>query len=257
MVMLITSPEQLLSFCIKQVIPMVCGVADQCLRERYQIEMKDHGNFVTTIDKNINEELIRELKALLPEAGVISEESAAAPGKCVNWIIDPIDGTTNFIYGLPFAISVALKDQSSEETLLGVVYDPKRETVYYACKDCGSYRLCDGIQQKLSVGTFPVEEGPIFFGMPYDRSKTHKILQVAERCYRIASDLKRFGPASLDICMVAAGNAKAYAELDLKPWDVSAGILILKEAGGVYKKQDDLFVFACSADTIHQILQSL
>lgn len=253
--MSLTSPEQLLLFCTRQVMPTVCRVADQCLQERYQIEIKEHGDFVTTIDKKINEELICELRTLLPEAGVISEESAAAPEKLVNWIIDPIDGTTNFIYGLPFAVSVALKEQSSGETLLGIVYDPKRETVYYACKGCGSYRLCGKTQQKLSVGTFPNDEGPVFFGMPYDRSKTHRIFQIAERCYRIASDLKRIGPASLDICMVAAGNAKAYAELDLKVWDVSAGILILKEAGGFYKKQDDLFVFACNADTIRQILQ--
>ena len=96
---------------------------------------------------------------------------------------------------------------------------------------------------QLRVRTFPPDEGIVVFGMPYDRRKTGKILNIVQKYYAIASDMKRIGPSSLDICLVASGKAKMYLELDLNLWDISAGILILTEAGGTYVQKGDLYIF--------------
>ena len=100
----------------------------------------------------------------------------------------------------------------------------------------------DGNKKRLKVGSFPDNEGLAIFGMPYNREKTEKILNVAKNVYKVSSDLKRIGPSSLDICMVAEGKAKLYFELDLNIWDICAGMLILTEAGGNYRQEDDLFL---------------
>ena len=106
-----------------------------------------------------------------------------------------------------------------------------------------SYILEKGMVTQLRVRTFPPDEGIVVFGMPYDRSKTGKILDIVQKYYAIASDMKRIGPSSLDICLVASGKAKMYLELDLNLWDISAGILILTEAGGTYVQKGDLYIF--------------
>lgn len=232
-----------LEFCEKKLIPLIKDVTNRYIGSPYTVEKKGQGNFVTTIDKKIEQELISELQKLIPDSGVIAEESAALYQKKYNWIIDPIDGTTNFMNGLQYAVSVALVGGQPDQILAGVVYNPKDNVVYYACKGKGSYVIENGNVTKLKVKAFPDDEGIIIFGMPYDRSKTEKILDIVCQYYAMASDLKRIGPASLDICMVASGKAKMYIELDLQLWDVSAGVLILTEAGGTYRKTDDLYIF--------------
>ena len=107
----------------------------------------------------------------------------------------------------------------------------------------GSFAIENGIKKRLSVGAFPDNEGIAIFGMPYNREKTEKIFNIAKKAYGFSSDLKRVGPSSLDICMVAEGKAKLYFELDLNVWDICAGMLILTEAGGNYRQEDDLFLF--------------
>lgn len=202
---------------------------------------------MTTVDTKIENELKIELHELIPDAGFIAEESGQSLKAGLNWVIDPIDGTTNFIYGLPYAVSVALTELN--QTVIGVVYNPKTDALYYACKGQGSYAVKNGITKRLSVGRFSDEEGLAIFGMPYNREKTGKIFDIAKKVYQFSSDLKRIGPSSLDICMVAEGRAKLYFELDLKIWDISAGILILTEAGGDFVQEDDLFLFGTS-DTL-------
>ena len=124
-----------------------------------------------------------------------------------------------------------------------MVYNPKDDIWYYACKGKGSYILEKGVVTQLQVRKFPPDEGIVVFGMPYDRRKTGKILDIVQKYYAIASDMKRIGPSSLDICLVASGKAKMYLELDLNLWDISAGILILTEAGGTYVQKGDLYIF--------------
>lgn len=237
-----------LSFCRHKVLPLIHEVADRHLREEYTLEEKGKGNFVTSTDKSIEKELIRGLKALIPMSGVIAEESGADPSSDYNWIIDPIDGTTNYIFGFPYAISVALKYKDEVDAVLGAVYSPKINRTYYSCRGYGSYRIEANETERLHVGTFLEGEGIAIFGMPYDRGKTEKILRIAGDYYQHCSDLKRIGPSSLDICAVAEGRAKLYFELDLNIWDYAAGVLILTEAGGTFAKKDDLTLFGASEE---------
>lgn len=232
-----------LRFCEEKLIPMIRNVTNRYLAVPFQIEKKNHGNFVTSVDRELEKELKMQLHRLIPDAGFIAEESGKDSILEFNWVIDPIDGTTNFIYGLPYAVSVALTVQDIRKVVLGVVYSPKTDTLYYACKGQGSYVVNNGVTQRLRVGTFPDNEGVAILGMPYNREKTDKIFDVAKRVYNLSSDLKRIGPSSLDICMVAEGKAKLYFELDLNIWDICAGMLILTEAGGNYRQEEDLFLF--------------
>lgn len=230
-------------FCTNILVPIIKSVAKKCDHLKYDIEKKGQGNFVTTADRSIEQELMKNLRMLLPGAGFVTEESGESCVNGFNWIIDPIDGTTNYIYGLPYAISVALEFKPKKEILMGIVYNPRDELLYYACKDTGSYLIRHGIKKKLHVNKFAPNEGIAIFGMPYDRKKSGKILKIAEKYYAQSSDLKRIGPASLDICMVATGQVKMYFELDLHIWDIAAGMLILLEAGGHYLVEDDLMIF--------------
>ena len=238
--------EQRLSFCRDTVIPIVRETARENIGRTYDVTSKGHGNFVTSIDQKIEGELKRRLAEALPDAVFLAEESGEDAGRKARykWIIDPIDGTSNFIFGFPYAVSVALQEVKSGRTLLGVVFVPETDTVYYAAWKKGSYRAAGGLTEPLHVKRFQENEGIVIFGMPYDRTKSDKILAIAGEYYRTSSDLKRIGPASLDICRVASGAAKTYVELDLKEWDVAAGILILQEAGGTYEKRDDLMIFS-------------
>lgn len=233
-----------LRFCEEKLIPLIKNIAIKYVEVPFQVEKKDHGNFVTTVDIKIENELKIELHKLIPDAGFIAEESGQDLKTGLNWVIDPIDGTTNFIYGLPYAISVALTKLN--QTVIGVVYSPKTDTLYYACSGQGSYAVKNGITKRLSVGSFSDEEGLAIFGMPYNREKTGKIFDIAKKIYQFSSDLKRIGPSSLDVCMVAEGKAKLYFELDLNIWDICASVLILREAGGDFIQEDDLFLFGTS-----------
>lgn len=232
-----------LRFCEEKLIPLIRNIAGRYVEVPFQVEKKDHGNFVTSIDRKMENELKIQLHRLIPDAGFIAEESGQASKTGLNWVIDPIDGTTNFIYGLSYAVSVALTVRELSQVVIGVVYSPKTDTLYYACNGQGSYVVNNGITKRLSVGKFSDEGGVAIFGMPYDREKTEKIFNVAKKVYQFSSDLKRIGPSSLDICMVAEGKAKLYFELDLNIWDICAGILILTEAGGDFIQEDDLFLF--------------
>ncbi len=247
--------EYNLDFCEKKVIPIIKKVVDKFINESYEVEKKGHGNFVTSIDLAIENELKTELHYLIEDAGMITEESESEEASLLNWVIDPIDGTTNFIYGLPYAVSVALVKQK-ENSILGVVYNPPMNTVYYACKGQGSYILKNNKKRKIYVADFGENEGIALFGMPYDRNKADRILDIAKQIYNFSSDLKRIGPSSLDICLVAEGKAKLYVEFDLKIWDISAGIIILTEAGGSYEQYDDLFLFG-SLNVIDQCKELL
>ena len=205
------------------------------------IKEKSQGNYLTSLDVEVERFLKSSLRDILPDAGFISEESPAEI-KERNWIIDPIDGTGNFIYGFPYTVSIALSNENSE-TEIGVVYCHSTDELFYAVSGCGASLRKGSLTTSIHVKHFPEDEGIIIFGVPYDRSKTHKIFSMVEKLYHDASDVKRIGPASLDICRVAEGNAKMYLELDLNIWDYAAGELILKEAGGHTEINDDLRIF--------------
>lgn len=234
------------AFCKDRVIPAVRAAAAEQTGQVSRVEKKGHGNFVTDADQRIERELKRRLGELLPDSDFLAEESGheAKDNPTYRWIIDPIDGTTNFLYGFPYAVSVALEHIPTGGTLVGVVLVPQEDAVYYAVKGRGSYRIAAGREERIRTKPCADDEGIILFGLPYDRSKTEKIFSIAKTYYASCSDLKRIGPASLDICKVACGVAKLYFELDLHEWDIAAGVLILQEAGGAYQQKDDLMIFS-------------
>lgn len=235
---------------LNQVIDIIEELKHIFAQQRtYDIQTKSQGNYVTSMDLQVEDFLVKRLQTVLPGAGFIAEESEAKPQKW-NWVIDPIDGTGNFIYGLQYAVSIALVNEH-KEPIIGVIYSPTSDELYYAVVGQGAFRKDKNQTTQIHVREFEKDdEGIIIFGMPYDRAKTHKILSVVERLYACASDIKRIGPASLDICRVAEGKAKMYVELDLNIWDFAAGELILKEAGGHIRHLEDLLVFASSSKFI-------
>ena len=223
--------------------------------EELAIAKKGQGNFVTSIDKCVEQFLIKRLAEILPKAGFIAEETGRDEKKCANWIIDPIDGTSNYIYGFDYAVSVAL--QIEQEVIFGVVYSPIKNILYVAKSGSGAFkRDADGVYKKIFTKDYPEAEGIMLFGLPYDRERTSRIFSIASNLYALASDIKRIGPASLDICTVAEGKGKLYFELNLEIWDIAAGVVILNEAGGEYRRIDDLFLFG-NASAIEEAIVRL
>jgi len=185
-------------------------------------------NFVTAYDLKVQAYLKEALTALLPEAAFVGEEDDVQREQSgLRWVVDPIDGTTNFMHGLgQSCISVALCEGSGTE--LGMIYQPYRDEVYFAEKNKRAF--LNG--EEIHVSSRPAEEGVILFGtMPYVRSLAPRTFAVARECFDFCADIRRSGCAAQDLTSVAAGRAEGYFELRLSPWDFSAGMLIAAEAG--------------------------
>jgi len=194
-----------------------------------EIELKDHNSLVSYVDKNAEEMLVTALSELIPSSGFITEEETVdnlSPDYI--WIIDPLDGTTNFLYNIPhFSTSVAL--QYKGELVLGVITDIMRDDIYYAWKNGGAYMN----NKKISVSSRKdFSNCVIGTGFPYDSSYSKKpYFEMLEVIMRDARGLRRFGSAALDMAYVACGRFDAFYETSLNPWDVAGGIVICKEAG--------------------------
>lgn len=193
-------------------------------------EKAGHANFVTTYDKKVQQELQRRLAEILPEAVFVGEEedihASVADGYA--FIVDPIDGTTNFIkdYHLS-AISVGLALDG--ERYMGVVYNPYLKELFTAVRGQGAY--LNGAP--IHVSSEPLENGVVLFGTaPYYEELNKKSFEMAYDYFRRSLDVRRSGSAALDLCSVAAGRAELFFELRLCPWDFAAGSLIVEEAGG-------------------------
>ena len=188
-------------------------------------------DLVTKYDKEIQTFLYNELKKIIPDAALLGEEGDGnkelTDGYC--FIIDPIDGTTNFVKGFQHsAISVGLaKDR---ELIIGVVYDPDLDNMYYAEKGKGAY--LNG--NRIHVSDCDMQTSLVLFGTcPYEHELAHKTFELTEKVFYKALEVRRGGSAALDICYVASGKADLYYELILRPWDWAGATLILNEAGGV------------------------
>lgn len=195
-----------------------------------QIETKGTNDFVTEIDKGAEKRLVTALSKLLPEAGFIAEEQTSTKiGETFNWIIDPIDGTTNFIHALPpFAISVAL--MQNKELVMGIVYEITRDECFYTWKNGKSY--CN--ERKIQVSTTKtIDKALIITGFPYnDYSRMEAFERTMNYFMKHSHGLRLLGSAATDLAYVACGRADAFYEYALKPWDVAAGAIILQNAGG-------------------------
>lgn len=188
-------------------------------------------DLVTKYDKEIQTFLYNELKMIVPDAALLGEEGdgnkVLTDGYC--FIIDPIDGTTNFVKGFQHsAISVGLA--KDKELIIGVVYDPDLDNMYYAEKGKGAY--LNG--NRIHVSDCDMQASLVLFGTcPYEHELAHKTFELTEKVFYKVLEVRRGGSAALDICYVASGKADLYYELILRPWDWAGATLILNEAGGV------------------------
>lgn len=194
------------------------------------IEIKGKNDFVSYVDKTAEKLIVEELQKILPEAGYIAEEGTLSQkGATYNWIIDPLDGTTNFIHGLPcFSISIALM---REQTLvLGVVYEINQDECFYAWENGPAY-LNDKIIQVSRVKT--LSSSLLATGFPYyDYGRMNEYLELFKYFIQNTHGLRRLGSAATDLAYVACGRFEGFYEYSLQPWDVAAGAFIVQQAGG-------------------------
>jgi len=193
-------------------------------------EKSGHANFVTAYDKKVQQELNRALLSILPEAVFVGEEEDmhASVEKGYAFVVDPIDGTTNFIKDYKTScISVGLLKNGSQ--LLGVVYNPYLDEMFTAVKGEGAF--LNG--KRIHTTKLPLNEGIVVFGTsPYYEELSKKSFELAYSLFQRALDVRRTGSAAIDLCNIAAGRAELFFELKLSPWDYAAGSLIVREAGG-------------------------
>lgn len=197
--------------------------------DKKQVEKKGLNDLVSYVDKEAEEALMEELEMIMPDAGFIAEESQRHDDNEYNWVIDPLDGTTNFVHGVPLcSVSVALI--KGDEVQIGIVYDIMQDVTFYAWKGGGAF--LDAEQFTVS-GTRRLADSLIATGFPinnFDRIPTY--LEILGDFIRSSHGVRRLGSAALDLCYTACGRFDAFYEYNLKPWDVAAGVLIVKEAGG-------------------------
>ncbi|MBL4716136.1 MAG: inositol monophosphatase [Bacteroidia bacterium] len=197
--------------------------------DRSSVEFKSFNALVSYVDTSAEKQLVENLGKLLPEAGFITEEETISTDKKeLSWVIDPLDGTTNFVHAIPaFAVSVAL--MKDDEVIIGVVYEISRDEMFYAWKD--SVAFLNG-NEILASKVTSLEQSLIATGFPYqDFEGMQNYLDVLVHLMKNTQGLRRLGSASVDLVYVACGKFEAYFEYGLSSWDVAGGILIAKRAG--------------------------
>ncbi|MCR5314081.1 MAG: inositol monophosphatase [Bacteroidaceae bacterium] len=211
-------------------------------RENFKSERviaKTSHDYVSYVDKEAEAKIIEGLKIILPESGFVTEESTDINNReerltmddryefC--WIVDPLDGTTNFIHGLaPYCVSIALRNK--EEILAGIVYEVSNDEMFCAYKGGGAF--CNNKIIKTSA-IKTIDNALLTIGLPYDVNKASKFYtHLSGKLYGNVASLRNLGSAEAELCYVAQGRIDAYIEPCIFPWDVAAGSIILKEAGG-------------------------
>ncbi|MCU0834979.1 MAG: inositol monophosphatase [Chromatiaceae bacterium] len=197
--------------------------------DQLAVESKQRNDFVSEVDRNAEAAIIQELRGKFPDHAILAEESGAQGDSEFEWIIDPLDGTTNYLHGFPqFSVSIALRHRGRLEQ--AVVYDPLREEMFTASRGRGA-QLND---RRLRVSTRPGLEGALIgTGFPFrDHRHVDAYLGMFRALLEDTAGLRRPGSAALDIAYVAAGRLDGFWELGLAPWDLAAGALLVTEAGG-------------------------
>lgn len=194
------------------------------------VETKGRNDFVSEVDRMAEQEIISILRKAYPNHSILGEETGASGEDEYQWIIDPLDGTTNFLYGVPhFAVSIALRHRNRLE--VGVIYDPVRQELWTASR--GSGAQLDG--RRIRVAQRQDLNGTLLgTGFPH-RAQQHidAYLGMFKALSQHAADIRRPGAAALDLAYVAAGRFDGFWEIGLAPWDIAAGLLLIQEAGGV------------------------
>ena len=198
--------------------------------DRLTIESKGRNDFVSEVDRQAESEIIHIIRHAYPDHAIFAEESGKQDGNEYQWIIDPLDGTTNFLHNLPqFAVSIALQHNNKLEQ--AVIFDPMRDELFTASRGCGA-QLND---RRIRVSAVSVLESALLgTGFPY-KSMDH--LDVWINIFRtllpLTSGVRRAGSAALDLAYVASGRLDGFWEIGLSPWDMAAGCLLIQEAGGL------------------------
>ncbi|MDD2437452.1 MAG: inositol monophosphatase family protein [Massilibacteroides sp.] len=223
---------------LKEITLAVCETAKQVgvfLREERKtfsldsVEQKHDHDYVSYVDKTAEKKLVEALKRVYPKAGFITEEGTVDRSNTeLNWIIDPLDGTTNYIQdNAPYCISIALR--SGNDLLIGMVYEVCRDECYFAWKEGGAY--LNG--KPIHVSEKQISNALIGIDLPYN-AESYKpvVLSIIDKLYGKVSSLRVNGSAAMGLCYVAAGRYDGWMEAYINPWDYSAGVLIVREAGG-------------------------
>ena len=195
-----------------------------------KIEYKGLNDLVSYVDKGAEKIIVAGLEKILPESGFITEEKTTTKvGERYNWIIDPLDGTTNFIHGVPtYSVSIAL--QEYDELVMGVVYEINLDECFYACKGTPAY--LNG--KEIKVSNIPAVSGSLIAtGFPYyDFEKQPAYIELFTELMKSCHGLRRLGSAAVDLIYTACGRFEAFYEYNLNAWDIAAGVVIVRQAGG-------------------------
>jgi myo-inositol-1(or 4)-monophosphatase len=198
--------------------------------ESLQVTEKSRNEFVTQVDHLAEAAIIEVIRDHYPEHAILAEESGSQGDHEYQWIIDPLDGTTNYIHGFPvFSVSIAVAQNG--ELQHGVVYDPLRQEIFSATRGQGAQ--LDGRKIRVSKRT-ALQQSLIATGFPYRMNLEHidRYLTMLRAVMLESAGVRRPGSAALDLCYVAAGRVDAFWEIGLSKWDIAAGALIIREAGG-------------------------
>lgn len=220
-----------------------CYILDQ--RKSFsedRVERKNAHDYVSYVDKQAEKMIVERLRNLLPQAGFVTEEQTVSQsaGQEYCWVVDPLDGTTNFIKDVPlYCVCIALRH--SDELQLGVVYELTRKELFWAYKGGGAWMD----EKPIHVSRRQFDDSLVSLGFPYNAKEyTRFAQQLTDRLYGNVASIRSHGSAEGELCYVAAGRFDIYVESFLKPWDVAAGAIIVKEAGGQitdYNAQDCLW----------------
>ena len=202
-------------------------------RSDKKVDFKSPVDLVTQFDLEIEKFLTEKLEKLYPDWTIIGEETSSEYGDISKKIyIDPIDGTTNFVHSLPF-VAISIGFWEDNQPVEGVVYNPMMYELFYAKRNNGAYR--NGKRISVSDRT-PLQNGLISTGFPYSKVEQGEdylwTIDIFQKVLPKTRDIRRYGVASIDLAYIAMGIFDGYYEMNLKPWDVSAGILLVEEAGG-------------------------
>ena len=194
------------------------------------VDRKARHDYVSDVDRACEAEIVREIKRFYPDHAFLCEEGGASGDSDSVWVIDPLDGTSNYLHGLPhFAVSIA--QQVKGRTEHAVVFDPIRDEMFSASRGSGAYVNNKRMRVSARIG---LEGAILATAFPFrSRDKLQAYGRIFQAVFAKVEDFRRAGTASLDLAWVAAGRMDGYFEIGLKPWDVAAGALLVREAGGV------------------------
>lgn len=213
---------------------LIASAVDQV--DRLDVTEKSHNDYVTEVDRQAEATIISVIREAYPDHAILGEESGELPGHKggadFQWVIDPLDGTTNFLHGFPqFAVSIAVRQKGRLEH--AVIYDPMRQELFTASRGAGA-QLND---RRLRVTSRKGLDGALLgTGFPFKPEQQHYLdcyLATLKALLPVTAGIRRPGSAALDLAYVAAGRLDGFWEFGLKPWDMAAGILMIKEAGGL------------------------